>query len=117
LEGVDVGSGRRLATDVALSGRVTAEALIALPEMLAPSVSPDGRWVAWTWLGRDPIACVYAAPTTATSRRAASHPARTTRPSNPGRRQPALILALTDAATRRCGCTACRSRAAPSRGC
>jgi Tol biopolymer transport system component len=23
--------------------------------MLAPSVSPDGRWVAWTWLGRDPV--------------------------------------------------------------
>ena len=43
--------------------RVTAEALIALPEMLAPSVSPDGRWVAWTWLGRDAVACAYAAPT------------------------------------------------------
>jgi dipeptidyl aminopeptidase/acylaminoacyl peptidase len=41
---------------------VTAEALIALPEMLAPSVSPDGRWVAWTWLGRDPVASVYVAP-------------------------------------------------------
>ena len=50
-------------TDVALPRRLTAEALIALPEMLAPSVSPDGRWVAWTWLGRDPVACVYAAPT------------------------------------------------------
>ena len=50
-------------TDVALSRRLTAEALIALPEMLAPSVSPDGRWVAWTWLGRNPVACVYAAPT------------------------------------------------------
>src|SRR5262245_39139900 len=42
---------------------LTAEALIALPEMLAPSLSPDGRWVAWSWLGRDPVACVYAAPT------------------------------------------------------
>jgi dipeptidyl aminopeptidase/acylaminoacyl peptidase len=40
----------------------TAEALIALPEMLAPSVSPDGRWVAWTWLGRDPVASAYVAP-------------------------------------------------------
>jgi dipeptidyl aminopeptidase/acylaminoacyl peptidase len=53
-------------TDVALSGRVTTEALIALPEMLAPSVSPDGRWVAWTWLGRDPVACVYVAATDGT---------------------------------------------------
>jgi dipeptidyl aminopeptidase/acylaminoacyl peptidase len=50
-------------TDVAPPRRVTAEALIALPEMLAPAVSPDGRWVAWSWLGRDPVACVYAAPT------------------------------------------------------
>ena len=40
---------------------VTVDALIALPEMLAPSVSPDGLWVAWTWLGRDPVACVYVA--------------------------------------------------------
>jgi Tol biopolymer transport system component len=39
---------------------------IALPEMLAPSVSPDGRWVAWTWLGRDPVACVYVAATDGT---------------------------------------------------
>ncbi len=42
---------------------LTVEALVALPEMLAPSVSPDGRWVAWTWLGRDPVACVYVAAT------------------------------------------------------
>ena len=50
-------------TDAARTRRVTADTLIALPEMLAPSVSPDGRWVAWSWLGRDPVACVYAAPT------------------------------------------------------
>jgi len=42
--------------------RITAEALIALPEVRAPLVSPDGRWVAWSWLGRDPVVCVYAAP-------------------------------------------------------
>jgi dipeptidyl aminopeptidase/acylaminoacyl peptidase len=49
--------------NVAHPRQVTAEALIALPEMLAPAVSRDGRWVAWTWLGRDPVACVYTAPT------------------------------------------------------
>jgi dipeptidyl aminopeptidase/acylaminoacyl peptidase len=43
--------------------QISAEALIALPEVQAPLVSPDGLWVAWTWLGRDPVACVYAAPT------------------------------------------------------
>ena len=72
-------------TDVALSGRVTTEALIALPEMLAPSVSPDGRWVAWTWLGRDPVACVYVAATDGTGPPAASPSAQTTPRSNPGR--------------------------------
>ena len=75
----------------------TAEALIALPEMLAPSVSPDGRWVAWTWLGRDPVACVYAAPTdgSAPPRRltAGPHDAAVESWSADSR---LLILALTD---------------------
>src|SRR5882724_4619807 len=65
--------------------------------MLAPSVSPDGRWVAWTWLGRDPVACVYAAPTdgSAPPRRltAGPHDAAVESWSADSR---LLILALTD---------------------
>lgn len=39
------------------------DALLALPRLYAPQVSPDGRWVAWTWFGVGPAADVYAAPT------------------------------------------------------
>jgi dipeptidyl aminopeptidase/acylaminoacyl peptidase len=77
--------------------RVAVEALIALPEMLAPSVSPDGRWVAWTWLGRDPVACVYVAPTdgSAAPRRLTAGPDDAAVESwSADSRQ--LILALTD---------------------
>ena len=37
------------------------DALLALPRLIAPKVSPDGRWVAWTWFGAGPAADVYAA--------------------------------------------------------
>ena len=45
------------------------DALLSLPRLVAspayqlPPVSPDGRWVAWTWFGVGPAADVYAAPT------------------------------------------------------
>jgi dipeptidyl aminopeptidase/acylaminoacyl peptidase len=39
------------------------DALLALPRLVAPRVSPDGRWVAWTWFGTGPAADIYAAPT------------------------------------------------------
>lgn len=39
------------------------DALLALPRLIAPKVSPDGRWVAWTWFGAGPAADVYVAPT------------------------------------------------------
>jgi dipeptidyl aminopeptidase/acylaminoacyl peptidase len=39
------------------------DALLALPRLITPKVSPDGHWVAWTWFGAGPAADVYAAPT------------------------------------------------------
>ena len=39
------------------------DALLALPWMVEPRVSRDGRWVAWTWFGAGPAADVYVAPT------------------------------------------------------
>ncbi len=39
------------------------DALLNLPELEFPSVSRDGRWVAWTWYRTGPGADVYAAPT------------------------------------------------------
>jgi dipeptidyl aminopeptidase/acylaminoacyl peptidase len=39
------------------------DALLALPTMLDPAVSPDGKWVAWTWYRAAPTADVYVAPT------------------------------------------------------
>jgi dipeptidyl aminopeptidase/acylaminoacyl peptidase len=39
------------------------DALLSLPKLYTPKVSPDGRWVAWTWFGVGPAADVYAAPT------------------------------------------------------
>jgi dipeptidyl aminopeptidase/acylaminoacyl peptidase len=39
------------------------DALLGLPRMAYPKASPDGRWVAWTWLGVGPAADVYVAPT------------------------------------------------------
>ncbi|HEX9413240.1 MAG TPA: prolyl oligopeptidase family serine peptidase, partial [Ktedonobacterales bacterium] len=39
------------------------DALLALPGMVHPLVSRDGRWVAWTWYRAGPAADVYVAPT------------------------------------------------------
>ncbi len=39
------------------------DALLSLPGLYQPKVSPDGRWVAWTWFRAGPAADVYAAPT------------------------------------------------------
>src|SRR5690348_13338471 len=38
-------------------------ALLRLPSLVAPAVSQDGTWVAWTWFRAGPAADVYAAPT------------------------------------------------------
>ena len=39
------------------------EALLCVPALLGPQVSPDGRWVAWSWSRLGPAADVFAAPT------------------------------------------------------
>ncbi len=39
------------------------EALLSVPVLSAPVVSPDGRWVAWSWSRFGPAADVFAAPT------------------------------------------------------
>jgi dipeptidyl aminopeptidase/acylaminoacyl peptidase len=39
------------------------DALLSLPILRQPSISRDGRWVAWTWYGTGPAADVYVAPT------------------------------------------------------
>lgn len=39
------------------------DALLALPALHGAQVSPDGRWVAWTWANAGPTSDVYAAPT------------------------------------------------------
>ncbi len=38
------------------------DALLTLPELWAPRVSRDGRWVAWTWFQVGPAADVFVAP-------------------------------------------------------
>ena len=32
------------------------DALLGLPRIVASQVSPDGRWVAWTWTNTGPAA-------------------------------------------------------------
>ncbi len=50
---------------MAMTGAEYLDALLALPvaSTYSAEVSPDGRWVAWTWLRAGPTADVYAAPT------------------------------------------------------
>jgi dipeptidyl aminopeptidase/acylaminoacyl peptidase len=39
------------------------EALLSVPTLRGPEVSPDGRWVAWSWSRLGPAADVFATPT------------------------------------------------------
>jgi dipeptidyl aminopeptidase/acylaminoacyl peptidase len=39
------------------------EALLSIPALFGPCVSPDGEWVAWSWSHLGPAADVFAAPT------------------------------------------------------
>jgi dipeptidyl aminopeptidase/acylaminoacyl peptidase len=39
------------------------EALLSVPTLQGPQVSPDGTWVAWSWSRLGPAADVFAAPT------------------------------------------------------
>lgn len=43
------------------------DALLSLPGMTNPQVSPDTKWVAWTWFRTGPAADVYYAPTNGSS--------------------------------------------------
>ena len=46
-----------------MSHRDHLDALLSIPALFAPLVSPDGRWVAWSWSRLGPAADVFAAPT------------------------------------------------------
>jgi dipeptidyl aminopeptidase/acylaminoacyl peptidase len=39
------------------------EALLSVPALFGPCVSPDGKWVAWSWSRLGPAADAFAAPT------------------------------------------------------
>jgi dipeptidyl aminopeptidase/acylaminoacyl peptidase len=39
------------------------EALLSVPALFGPCVSPDGKWVAWSWSRLGPAADVFGAPT------------------------------------------------------
>jgi dipeptidyl aminopeptidase/acylaminoacyl peptidase len=43
------------------------EALLSVPVLFGPQVSPDGGWVAWSWSRLGPAADVFAAPTDGSS--------------------------------------------------
>jgi dipeptidyl aminopeptidase/acylaminoacyl peptidase len=46
-----------------LSRDLRLDALLSIPALFAPRVSPDGKWVAWSWSRLGPAADVFAAPT------------------------------------------------------
>lgn len=43
------------------------EALLAVPALAAPEISPDGRWVAWSWFRTGPAADVFVTPADASA--------------------------------------------------
>ncbi|HEY6712350.1 MAG TPA: alpha/beta fold hydrolase [Rubrobacter sp.] len=46
-----------------MSRDLRLEALLSIPALFGPRVSPDGKWVAWSWSRLGPAADVFAAPT------------------------------------------------------
>ena len=46
-----------------MSQDLRLDALLSIPALSAPWVSPDGKWVAWSWSRLGPAADVFAAPT------------------------------------------------------
>ena len=46
-----------------MSRDLRLDALLSIPALFAPRVSPDGEWVAWSWSRLGPAADVFAAPT------------------------------------------------------
>ena len=46
-----------------MSRDLRLDALLSIPALFGPCVSPDGKWVAWSWSRLGPAADVFAAPT------------------------------------------------------
>ena len=46
-----------------MSPDLRLDALLSIPALFGPCVSPDGKWVAWSWSRLGPAADVFAAPT------------------------------------------------------
>src|SRR5215204_4002954 len=46
-----------------MSQDLRLDALLSIPSLSAPEISPDGKWVAWSWSRLGPAADVFAAPT------------------------------------------------------
>ena len=46
-----------------MSHDLRLDALLSIPALFAPQVSPDGEWVAWSWSRLGPAADVFAVPT------------------------------------------------------
>ena len=46
-----------------MSRDLRLNALLSIPALFAPRVSPDGKWVAWSWSRLGPAADAFAAPT------------------------------------------------------
>ena len=51
------------------NGDLNLEALLSVPVLSAPLISPDGSWVAWSWSRLGPAADVFAARTDGSSAR------------------------------------------------
>src|SRR5919112_5435809 len=54
---------RRRSSRAVMHRDIRLDALLSIPVLFAPRVSPDGRWVAWSWSRLGPAADVFAAPT------------------------------------------------------
>jgi dipeptidyl aminopeptidase/acylaminoacyl peptidase len=46
-----------------VSGDLRLDALLSIPTLFGPRISPDGKWAAWSWSRLGPAADVFAAPT------------------------------------------------------
>ena len=46
-----------------MSRDLRLEALLSIPALFGPCVSPNGKWVAWSWSRLGPAADVFAVPT------------------------------------------------------
>src|SRR5215208_5784057 len=54
---------RRRSSQAVMYRDLRLDALLSIPALFAPRVSPDGKWVAWSWSRLGPAADAFAAPT------------------------------------------------------